>query len=267
MAALPLIINTLVYVGALAGGAYLIHIWQPSVGAWEFWGPVGGWLSAFINWSIPALKWGVMILIFLASYFSFRAVGMILASPFNDLLSEHVEACLCEARKGAPPTPLQSARVAIFSLGDTIWNVARQLFYMLLVLPLLLIPLLGWLPLFVVTAYFTGLGFFEVATARNLLRNAHKKPAVRVCRWRILGLGIAMEVMFVTPLALIVLPLGVVAGTLIYCEHDWERCLDTVSVPRPPRYEAPRRKGIQVAPDPDPNAMAELPAEFAENES
>ncbi|MFT5126676.1 MAG: CysZ protein [Rhodothermales bacterium] len=243
VAALPLLINTLVYVLAIAGGFHLIHIWQPSIGEWAFWGPVGGWLSSFINWTIPALKWGVGIVIFLASYFSFRAVGMIVASPFNDLLSEAVEGYLCEARSGTPPTMKQSVHTAIFSLADTMWNVTKQLFCMLLVLPLLLIPVLGWIPLFVITAYFTGLGFFEVATARNLMRNAHKHPAVRAMRWRIFGLGIIMECMFLVPFGgLIVLPLGVIAGTLMYCDNDWDEILAKVSAPLPPRYEAPRLK-------------------------
>ena len=262
VAALPLIINTLVYVMAIAGGFYLIHIWQPTVGNWQFWGPVGGWLSEFINWSIPALKWGVAILIFLASYFTFRAVGMIVASPFNDRLSEAVEGYLCEARCGQPPTLKQSLRVTVFSLRDTIWNVTKQFLFMLLVLPLLIIPVLGWLPLFVITAYFTGLGFFEVATARNLMRNMHKQPAVQIGRWRILGLGVIMEVMFLIPFGgLIVLPLGVIAGTLIYCDQDWDELLETVSAPRPPRYEAPRLRGRGSAAEESLPVVAELPEE------
>lgn len=252
-AALPLLINTLVYIGAIAGGAFLIHAWQPSIPAWEFWGPVGGWISGFINWMLPTLKWGFMIVIFLASYFSFRAVGMILASPFNDLLSEKVEGSLCEARSIATPTPLQGAYVTLFSLGDTIWNVTRQLLCMILVLPLLFIPIVGWLPLFLVTAHYTGLGFFEVATARNLLRNSHKRPAVKAWRWRILGLGIAMEIMFLIPFGgLFVLPLGVIAGTLIYCDHDWEQTLTEIDKPRPTRYEAPRLKGAAQLPEERP---------------
>ena len=76
------------------------------------------------------------------------------------------------------------------------------------------------------------------------------KKIVRADRWRILGLGIFMEGMFLVPFGgMLVLPLGVIAGTLMYCDHDWDDVLEAVSAPLPPRYESPRLKPKNPLPE------------------
>ena len=39
-----------------------------------------------------------------------------------------------------------------------------------------------------------------------------------------LGLGMALQLMFAIPfVGLLVMPIGVTAGTILYCHTDWER--------------------------------------------
>ena len=60
-------------------------------------------------------------------------------------------------------------------------------------------------------------------------------------RWEIFGMGVAMELLFMIPFAgLLLLPLGVTAGTMIYCGADWHALLAGSTRPTPANYHPPR---------------------------
>ncbi len=240
-AVLPLIFNAFLYACVMVLAVYLIYEWEWGGYQWDFWGGFGAWLSEASNWLLAALKWILLLpLVFLFSYFTFTVVGMVIASPLNDILSERVERALCQPR-AAPGLPLRLTLTAtLLSVMDSLLIVLKQAFFSVLVLPLLLIPVVGVLPLFLVTAYFAGLGFLDVGMARNFLRHRHKRPVIQERRWEILGLGAAMELLFMIPLAgLLLLPVGVSAGTLLYCGVDWEKVFRDNALPEPLGFVAP----------------------------
>jgi CysZ protein len=245
-AVLPLLANGLIYAIVMTLFIVLIAHWQPQVGAWEFWGPTGRWLANALNFTLGPLKWIVAIPTLLVfCYFTFTIVGFIVAAPFNDMLAARVERAICHprlrGREGDERLPLMlTGRLMLLTMWDSLLIVARQLAWTAATLPLLVIPIVGFIPFFLVTAYFTGLGFFDTSMARNNLRNRHKAPVLRVHRWELLGLGAAMELLFMIPFAgLLLLPLGVTAGTILYCEIDWDRALRENGNQRPPGFTPP----------------------------
>jgi CysZ protein len=208
----------------------------------EFWGGFGAWLSGVLSGLGEFLKYLVLLpLLLLAAYLSFTTVGMVLASPWNDLLSERVEDALCGERPAVEMPWKRRFRAMGLSLLDSLGIALLQIFFTLLTLPFLLIPVVGAAPMFLVNAYFAGRGFLEAGTARNFLRRRHVRCALRGRRRQILGLGVAMELLFLVPgVGLLMLPLGVTAGTFLYCRIDWESLLRENGLDRPEGFLAPR---------------------------
>ncbi len=234
-AALPLAVTALLYAAVVAAALALIWNWRIEC-TWDFWGPAGAWLAATATYCLTALKWLTLVpCIAIVSYFSFTAVGMLVAAPFNEMLSERIEAHL----RGRPaPVPLRLDAV-VLCVADTLALLGRQLLYTLLVLPLVLVPVVGAVPLFLVTAWFTALGFADTAMARHYLRPRHKRPAIAEARAELLGAGVALQLLFLIPFAgLLLLPIGVAAGTQWYCARDWKRILAEAGVEPPPGFEA-----------------------------
>ena len=243
-AVLPLLVNLVLYVLAAMAAFYLIWRWDLSVPSWDFLWSTGALLSKVLNWVLATLKWAVGIpLILLVCYFTFTAAGMIVASPFNDMLSARVEQVVCEPTQ-RPSVPIGvNTRAAVLSVLDAMWIVMKQLFFMAMALPFLLIPVVGFVPLFLVTAYFTGVAVVDTSMARNYLRTRHKMPMIRLHRWRVLLLGLAVEVLFLIPFAgLLILPLGVTAGTMMYCGWDWKALLESSRQEPPTGFVAPRMR-------------------------
>lgn len=248
LAALPLLVNFALYALIIAGAIWLLTSWQPAP-EWSFWGPAGAWLSAGVRWVFGGLKWivGVPVVLIL-SYVTFTTVGMIIAAPFNEMLSERVERTICEPRTADDLSAARSTRAFLAGMVDAAVIVAREVGWTLVVLPLLLVPFIGAAPLFLVSSHFAALGFLDTAMARNHLRNRHKWPAVRERRWTILGLGSAMTLLFMVPFAgLFVMPLGVVGGTLLYCRHDWPATLERHGLSEPPAFQPPRLRMTPAA--------------------
>ena len=246
-ALLPLLASCLLYVVAFGVLIYLLAHWEFSVGEWNFWGPVGGWFSTALNWSLSTLKWLVAIPLALAiSYFTFTLLGMVIAAPFNDMLSERVERALCRPNQDLSLPLTLTLKLTLIGIVDAIRILLMQLAAMVLVLPLLLLPIVGFLPLFLVVAYFTGLGFFDVPMGRNYLRWRYRKPAIHLRRSELLGLGVGMEVLFLIPFAgLLLLPLGTTAGTMLYCRSDWTRILSEHGVEPPEEFVPPKVKAAE----------------------
>lgn len=216
-AALPLIANAVLYIAAIFLGFYLLSQWDTQV-AWEFWGPIGGWLATGFNWTSGSMKWIIALpVVFLLCYFSFTIVGMVIASPFNDILSQRTEYIIRETQSESPPLGL-TLRVMIVSLIDSLKIAATQVALVFLTLPLLIIPIVGFLPLMLVTAYFTGRGFYDIPLACNSIAGRHKKPYTQRRFLSLIGFGLAMELLFMIPfVGLLMLPVGVTAGTQMYC--------------------------------------------------
>ncbi len=208
-AVLPLLANIILYGLAFMVYLYFLWRWQIYEVNWVFLGPVGRWLSAAVNSMGWLMKFIMSVLALAAAFFTFTGVGMALASPLNDMLSERVEAA-CTGGVEKQGLPLRfTARAGLLSFGDSLKNLLRQLCCTLLVLPLLLVPVVGFIPLFLVGAYFAGFGFLDASMARNFLRFRHKRLFVDKRFWEMLGFGVAMQAMFLIPfVGMLLMPVG-----------------------------------------------------------
>jgi CysZ protein len=244
VALLPLLVNFLVYFAVLVTAVWVLSSWDWNLQGqtWQFWGGFGAWLQKALGGTLNIVKWLLAVpLLIVFCYFTFTSVGMVVASPFNDILSERIELAICRPQNRPSLAWAEQLRLIAVSVMDSLAILLRQVLWMILALPFLLVPYVGFLPLFLVTAYHTGLGFVDVAMARNYLRNVHKRMFIRQRRGPLLGIGLAMELMFLVPLlGLFILPLGVAAGTVLYCRFDWETAFRTSHLPVPAKFVPPK---------------------------
>ncbi len=254
-AILPLILNVLLYALALAVFFHFLWNWNVGTVDWQFWGPVGGWLAAAVNWLGWLVKLVVAMLALGASFFTFTGVGMVLASPLNDILSEKVE-LVVTGQESKLSLPLRfTTSAALLSVYDSLRNLVKQLLFTLLALPFLLIPLIGFVPLFLVGGYFAGFGFIDSAMARNFLRPRHKRLLADKRFWEVIGFGVAMQACFAIPfVGMLLMPVGVVSGTLVYCSEDWEKLLADGGMKTPEGFQPPKKAEV-------PKEEAPAPAE------
>ncbi len=247
-AAMPLIVNFIIYIMLLSTFFWLVSLLKIPQLSWEFWGSFGSWLSTIINDMAGILKWTICIpLAFALCYFTFTVVGMVVAAPFNDILSEKLENYICLDRSisdVAQERPLRlDMKAAVISIISSLKFAFRQILYSILVLPLLLIPFVGATVLFLVTAYYSGIGFLDVGMARNYLPHQCKLPAIYQNRWQVIGFGAGMDLLFMIPFAgLLMLPLGVSGGTILYCDIEWEKLLKNDNFDLPEGFVPPRKR-------------------------
>lgn len=220
-AAIPVLINAVLYSIILITIIRQLWHWEPSIPQIDPNLQWIAWLNPFLDELVAVAKWifGIPI-VFAISYFTFVLSCLIIASPFNDILSEKTE---CIFRK-ASVSGSSSGSWGIFirSIFFTLRILARQLFWSLLMIPFLLIPYIGFLPLFIITAYFTGVALVDIPMCRNNWKRKEKESWIKQYRSRIIGIGALAELSFFIPgLALFIFPIGVVAATILYCQEEF----------------------------------------------
>ncbi|MHC4870334.1 MAG: EI24 domain-containing protein [Planctomycetota bacterium] len=238
-ALLPFIANVIIFTAVL----FIVFYWAIPVVDFEQYSP--SWAGSAGKWLFRAAKLVLFISVTLTFlFFGFTAIGMVIASPFNDLLSEKVELLLCKEREYANVSYQKWALMTGFSLFESLKIALKQLVVMVIAFPLLLIPIIGFIPMFAASSYFGGLGFFDVALARHFLRSQHRRTVMKDIRWQIFGLGAAMELSLIIPvLGLFVFPLGAVAATILFCNIDWEMRFNRNGIEPPEGFRYPELKG------------------------
>lgn len=219
VAALPMLVNMVLYLALMSFAFWWIARWEPAwLGEWHASGGVG-WVA---GWVVAVAKWAVAApVVLVVVYFTFTTVGMVIAAPFNDVLSVRVEAVLSTRVPGEAASIRTWTRQMVATTIGSIRLLTLQILLSLLALPFLLMPVAGFLPLFLVTAYFGGLSMIDVAVARHDPTAGRLRRVLPGRRWQALGLGVGTELLFFIPLVgMLVLPLGVIAGTMLYVMWD-----------------------------------------------
>ncbi len=195
------------------------------MGLFAFWPAAARLLS--LVWAEPsgalAIAWtaarvGLYLLLLFASAV---ALPSIVAAPVCDRISARVEAL----ELGGPPEGGGPARMAVeaaVALGHAVARVAILAAGHLLLLGLLLAPGAGAVypaAAFLWSAAWLAFEQLDVAMSRHLHGFAEVRAALRAVRPLSLGMGGVLAALLLVPLAnLLVLPLGAVAGTLLYCD-------------------------------------------------
>ncbi|MDR0867768.1 MAG: EI24 domain-containing protein [Planctomycetota bacterium] len=214
----PLVANIILYAALFAAALWLLSRYEWWHFDWQFWGGCGAWLAENLNAAGKFLRYLVGVPVLAAGgYFTFAAVGQIVAAPFIDGLSEKCEAHLTGRASVADGVPF--ARSVWLSVASATRMLARQIFWLLLTLPLLLVPVVGHAAWFLLNSYFTGLGWLDAPLSRHNWTYAEKIAAGRARKMALTGFGSMALIIFAVPLtAFLLLPLGVAGATILYVE-------------------------------------------------
>ncbi|MBN2644340.1 MAG: sulfate transporter CysZ [Desulfuromonadaceae bacterium] len=215
-ALIPFVINVVVFAVALYWGSDLFaHL----VG--DYIHPQDGWWWQALAWLVKALA-ALITAIFV--FFAFTVVGNLIASPFNEALSEKTEQLLTGAALGEEKFSLgrllkDAGRIVL----DEIRKMSIFIVLMLLLVVLSFIPVVGP-PVYAVcsvllTLYFLVVEYTGFVFGRKRLRFADQRRFVAAHRWRSLGFGVAVLCILMIPLVqFLTIPLAVVAATQFCCE-------------------------------------------------
>jgi CysZ protein len=214
---IPFLINTIVFSAAVYlgldffGSTVVEYIpqgeaWYWSVLYWFLWG-------------------GAVLLTAVLVFFSFTVVGNLLASPFNDLLSERTEEVLSGNLNDEPFALGRFFRDAL----STILLEAKKMWIfvvvMVLILPLNLLPGVGntiytvlaiSLTLFFLSFEYLG---FVLVRKRQFFRD--QKSYIFARKFLMLGFSCGVMVILAIPFfQLLCIPLAVIGVTRLWCEEE-----------------------------------------------
>jgi len=198
----------------LAGAAFgVLHLIDPVIG-WAS-AHLPGWLASVASKLLTVL---VVIALVTAALFAFTSVAGVIAGPFLERLSEHVEAALT----GLPPAAFslrEFVHGAALSVVHSARRLAAALVGLALVLGLGLVPVIGTLAALVVGAWFAATAAsydcYDAVFGRRMMAYRDKLAYLARHRGRTLGLGLAVAGMLIVPgLNLIALGLGAAGATV-----------------------------------------------------
>ena len=206
----PSLITLLLLVAAVAGVAALTE-------------PLVGWVTSHLpSWleTIAGVILTILVVIglSLAALLVFVSVAGMIAGPFNELLSEAVEARLT----GKPAAPFSLAaflRGAVLGIAHGLRRLATALVGVLLLFVLGFIPVIGTIAAAAIGLWLAGRGAaydaYYAVLSRRELPYRDKLAYLDRHRGRTLGLGLAVTGMLLVPgLNLLALGLGAAGATL-----------------------------------------------------
>lgn len=215
--AIPSLINLTVFSGAVWLG---LDFFNSTVASYLPQGDAWYWaLLYYAAWVLAVLLTAVLV------FFSFTVVGNLIASPFNDLLSERAEELL-RGEGAAEPFSLHgflrdARRTVVAELKKLSFFVVGMLGLLLLNL----VPAVGQLLYSVAAVAFTL--FFLVVEYLGYVFGRKCLPFVEQRRyiWRrkflSLGFGTGILCLLAVPfLQFLCLPLAVLGATLLWCENS-----------------------------------------------
>jgi CysZ protein len=206
----PAIVTLLLLGGAVLGIVHLVH---PVVG-WAT-AHLPGWLASAIG---PILTAVVVIVLAIAGLFVFTAVAGMIAGPFNELLSEHVEAAL-GGRPASPFSLREFAHGAALGIFHGLRRLAAALIGLVLVFALGFVPVIGTIAAVLVGAWLAASSAsydcYDAVFGRRAMAYRDKLAYLARHRGRTLGLGLAVAGMLLVPgLNLIALGVGAAGATV-----------------------------------------------------
>lgn len=188
---------------------WLATIWEaPEAGA------------ALFAWRALWLVLSAVLLI--ASYICSALLAQILLAPLNDRLSEQVERAVLGGR-GAPFVFRQFVGDVGQGIAHSLLNLVALVGATLAALALNLVPFVGPLAAtaagLLVSSSFAAVEFTDWPMARRRMSWRAKWAVARAHAPTYLGLGLGLQLLLAVPvLNLLLLPVAVTAGTLLYCD-------------------------------------------------
>lgn len=213
--AIPFTINLVVFSLAVYFGLDLFnHMLEQYLPQGEAWYLA---ILYYLAWVVAGLLTTVVV------FFGFTVVGNLLASPFNELLSERIEVLVKGGEEGSP---FALARFVAESGRAMVIEFKKQLFFivgMLLLLLINLLPGFGALvyavlaPLF--TLFFLTIEYLGFVLMRKQLSFGRQRRYVLGRPVLMAGFGCAVFCLLAIPLVqFFCIPLAVSGATLLWCD-------------------------------------------------
>lgn len=213
----PFLINTLVFSGAVYLGldffGSTVVDFIPQGEAW-YWAVLYWFL-----WVVAVLLTAVLV------FFSFTVVGNLLASPFNDLLSERTE----EVLSGKVNDESFSFGRFLRDALQTILMEAKKMWIfvvvMVLILPLNLLPGIGnsiyTLLAVSLTLFFLSFEYLGFVLVRKHQFFREQKNFILARKFLMLGFSCGVMALLAIPFfQLLCIPLAVIGATRLWCEEE-----------------------------------------------
>jgi CysZ protein len=226
LSALPLLINLVVY-SAMAYLAifhllpWLVDSLTPTA--------LPGFLAKFGDALIRIIR-GVIyvvcvLLMIVLGAVTFTSVGTVLAAPFNDFLSEAVEAILRHEPSLRPLTLGNLMEDLARTVLQAAWKSAIVLVTFVVTVPLLLIPVVGAIVYTVlngvVATWFMALEYIDLPMSRAGWTLPSRRKWAGQRRAAIFGFGGAVYLTMLVPLLnFLLMPAAVAGGTILYVELE-----------------------------------------------
>ena len=205
----PILITAVVF----AGLAFASTRWLPGLMDAYLLPPSEGWWGA-LYWPLLIVEWSLIVLGLLIGFY---IVAKLVTAPFYGKLAQRTMSELSGAPVEAPGGIWADAVLPML-------NSLRRLFWLALLLPLSLIPVVGIVVGPVVAAFFFAMEFLDYSldTVTPALAFADRRRYA----WRhggaALGFGLVVTLALAIPvLDLVVMPFAVCAGAIFLHERPW----------------------------------------------
>lgn len=216
---LPVLVNTVLFTLVLVLANYFWNDFLTSLL------PVAGsWYARILYYFcyVLALVFGFLVFAVISG-FAFATVGTLLASPFNDFLSQRVEELVLEKPRDVPFSMKLMLKDLRRVLSGAFWKLLMALSFFVFVLPLLLIPVAGQLLYLLCTStfavWFVALEFVDYSMSRTGLTFLQKSKVAWRFRSIWLGFGTAVYLTLIIPvIGFLCLPISVVGGSLLFLD-------------------------------------------------
>jgi CysZ protein len=215
---IPLIINVFVFsIGIYFGFSYFSETMDKFLDTSGMW----SWVAAIVELIRPLLYviFGLALLVLI--FYSFSILANIIASPFNSLLAEVTEKHLT----GQTIEDSDGLKQIIKDILPTILMEINKLIYMILwsipfLFMLFFIPILGPILWFLFTAWMMSLQYMDYPMGNHKLSFSKQRSLQSKKRLFSMGFGgVTMGASMIPFVNFIVMPVAVIAATLIWVEQ------------------------------------------------
>ena len=210
---IPFILNVILYIGIIVVSFLYFQDWYESFAADKT-----AWYWTYLG--LKYLTWVFyLLLLFAFCFFTFIPIGSIVTAPFNDMISQKIEAVMLP-ESVEPGGGWKGFLVDIWlALYHMILRLVVFLVLAIVMLPLLFIPVVGQAAFAYLSIRFLAWEVMDFCMARKRMSFSEKGKYMKRHRAETMGLGAITFLFFLIPFtALFVLPMSAVAGTVLYCE-------------------------------------------------
>ncbi len=212
---IPFLINLIVFSGSIYLGLdffndKVVHL-IPQGDAW-YWA-----VLYYFLWTLAVLVTTVVV------FFSFTVVGNLIASPFNDLLSEKTERIITGIKDDTPFSLKLFWQSSLRTLVVEVKKISVFVILMLFLLILHLVPVFGSMIYSVLavmlTLFFLVVEYMGFVFSRKRMNFGDQRRYIFFRKTTMLGFGTGVLVLLAIPfLQFVCIPLAVVSATRLWCE-------------------------------------------------